>query len=229
MKRKLAAAAVLQSFAEIAFGPAGRYRLKRSRYPLEKRVFDVSVILVCLPVWLPILGLILLAVKLTDLRRPALFRQWRTGRGAKRFLILKVRTMTSGEPQALTTLPDYNSIRGSQSKSIFDARVTRLGRLLRKTHLDELPQLFNVLKGDMSLVGPRPNTPPVELYREWWRARLQCLPGITGLWQVRRSENGAYDERARLDIRYLRNRSIALDLRILFETFVVSFVHRGGA
>jgi lipopolysaccharide/colanic/teichoic acid biosynthesis glycosyltransferase len=204
-------------------------RMHRSWYPAAKRAFDVGAILVALPLWLPLLVLILVMVKLWNPRRPALFRQWRTGLHGRRFLILKVRTMKP-EPEG-TSAPraDCTSVRGPQFKSPYDPRITRLGRLLRTTHLDELPQLINVLKGDMSLVGPRPNTPPVELYNDWWRARLQCRPGITGLWQVRRTASGGYDERARLDIAYLRKRSFALDVRILVETLVASFVYRSGA
>ena len=109
-----------------------------------------------------------------------------------------------------------------------DPRITRVGRFLRKTSLDELPQLFNVLKGDMSLVGPRPTSFGVETYSLWHTARLDVKPGITGLWQILGRSSIDFDERLRLDIAYIRNRCLTLDIKILFRT-IGSVLKRNGA
>jgi lipopolysaccharide/colanic/teichoic acid biosynthesis glycosyltransferase len=109
-----------------------------------------------------------------------------------------------------------------------DPRVTRIGRILRKTSLDELPQIFNVIKGDMSLVGPRPTSFDVSTYSLWHTERLEVLPGITGLWQINGRSNLDFDERLKLDIKYIEKQSLWLDIKIIFFTITAVFTQRGA-
>jgi lipopolysaccharide/colanic/teichoic acid biosynthesis glycosyltransferase len=121
-----------------------------------KRAFDLTVTLAAMPVWLPVLAALIVAVKISGPRNPAIFRQWRTGYRGRRFKVFKIRTMVPKAEEMVKEMTSRNEAGGPQFKMRNDPRVTRIGRILRKTYLDELPQLFNVLKGEMSLVGPRP-------------------------------------------------------------------------
>ena len=141
-----------------ALGVAAPIRTKPSWYPLKKRAFDLSLTLLAMPVWLPLLALVLAVVKLADPLAPALFRQSRTGLNGVRFEILKVRTMVPGADQAPSSRPTLRSVRETQHKSRLDPRVT-IGRSLRSTHLDELPQLFNVLRGEIESCWASPEHP----------------------------------------------------------------------
>ena len=193
-----------------------------------KRAFDLTVTLAAMPVWLPVLAALIAAVKISDLRNPAIFRQWRTGYRGRRFKVFKIRTMVPNAEQLVKEMMDRNEAGGPQFKMHNDPRVTRIGRILRKTYLDELPQLFNVLKGEMSLVGPRPASTPVDAYSDWWKSRLMIVPGLTCSWQINRDINGDFDGRTRLDIAYMRRRSMAQDLSLLVRTVVVAFIKRTG-
>jgi lipopolysaccharide/colanic/teichoic acid biosynthesis glycosyltransferase len=193
-----------------------------------KRVFDLIVTLAAMPAWLPLLVVLIAAVKISDPRNPAIFRQRRTGYRGRRFKVFKIRTMVPNAEQLVKELMAHNEVGGPQFKMRNDPRVTRLGRLLRKTCLDELPQLFNVLKGEMSLVGPRPASANFDDYSDWWKARLMARPGLTGRWQVDRHLCSDFDGRARLDIAYMRRRSMAQDLSLLARTVVFAFVRRSG-
>ena len=156
----------------------------------------------------PLLILSALAIKL-DSPGPVFFTQERVGKDGNDFRIIKFRTMVVGaEKQGA----GYEVLAG-------DARITRLGNVLRRLHIDELPQLFNVLKGDMSLVGPRPALPEeVAQYEEWHKRRLEASPGITGLWQVSGRSLVGFEEMVLLDTFYCENWSFGLDLKILFKT-----------
>ena len=136
------------------------------------------------------------------------------------FKLLKFRTMVVNAEQLIKDLEKYNEADGPLFKMKNDPRVTAMGRFLRKTSLDELPQLLNVLKGDMSLVGPRPPIPyEFECYDLWHRRRvLEAKPGITGLWQVSGRSRTTFDDMVRLDLRYIRNRSLWLDFKIILKT-----------
>lgn len=193
-----------------------------------KRAFDLTVILAAMPVWLPVLTALIVAVKISDPRNPAIFRQWRTGYRGRRFKVFKIRTMIPNAEQLVKEMADHNEAGGPQFKMRNDPRVTRIGRILRKTYLDELPQLFNVLKGEMSLVGPRPASTPVEAYTDWWKSRLMIVPGLTCSWQINRDINGDFDGRTRLDIAYMRQRSAAQDISLLVRTVIVAFIKRSG-
>ncbi|CAN5766487.1 MAG: sugar transferase [Ilumatobacteraceae bacterium] len=182
-----------------------------------KRTFDVVVSVLLIIVLSPVLAVIALAIK-TD-GGPVLFRQRRVGRDEQEFEVLKFRTMVVDAEARLAALQDENARSGPLFKLAVDPRVTRVGRLLRATSLDELPQLFNVVRGDMSLVGPRPALPrEVASFTPELRTRHGVRPGITGLWQVEARDNPAFDAYSRLDLFYVKNWSIALDIVIMLGT-----------
>jgi lipopolysaccharide/colanic/teichoic acid biosynthesis glycosyltransferase len=159
---------------------------------------------------------------------PVLFRQPRTGKGGRRFIMYKFRTMVTNAEELKLKYAHLNELNWPDFKITNDPRVTWMGRFLRKTSLDELPQLFNVLKGEMSLVGPRPTSFDVKTYSLWHTERLEVLPGITGLWQIRGRSKLEFDDRLRLDIQYIRNRGFWLDLEILVRTLPAVFAQRGA-
>jgi lipopolysaccharide/colanic/teichoic acid biosynthesis glycosyltransferase len=209
--------------------------LKRPYGTVVKRVFDLVITLVVLALLWPVMLLIAALIKL-DSPGPALFVQQRIGKWGRPFRIYKFRTMAHNLDDAAHRKFMQAFVRGdigkrNDGKVIYkpfsESQVTRVGRLLRKTSLDELPQLLNILKGEMSLVGPRPNVPyEVEAYKEWHKERLGVLPGITGLAQVRGRSTIDFDNIARYDIEYARRMSLRLDLRILIAT--VSSVFKGS-
>jgi exopolysaccharide biosynthesis polyprenyl glycosylphosphotransferase len=183
-----------------------------------KRVVDLVGASLLLLFGAPVLGLIALLVWL-DSGRPVVFRQTRVGTDGKPFEMYKFRTMHQGAEVHLERLRDLDEIDGAMFKIRRDPRITRVGKLLRRTSLDELPQLLNVLRGEMSLVGPRPPTPnEVESYEEWHKRRLQGRPGMTGLWQVSGRSLLSFDETALLDIFYIENWSLWLDFKIILRT-----------
>jgi len=166
-----------------------------------------------------------LAVKLGS-KGPVLFRQTRVGRRGRPFTLLKFRTMIEGA--AAIDVP--NDSEGPLFKSKSDPRITTAGRFLRRWSLDELPQLLNVLRGRMSLVGPRPPLPEeVELYEDWQRDRLEVRPGMTGLWQVRGRSDLSFDDYVRLDLFYIENWSLAYDFYLLAKTIPAVLSGRGAA
>jgi exopolysaccharide biosynthesis polyprenyl glycosylphosphotransferase len=185
---------------------------------LIKRGMDIVGALLGLTVGAPLLALIAAAIGL-DTPGPVVFRQTRVGIGGRRFEMYKFRSMYEGAEAELETLLELNESDGPTFKIRKDPRITRLGRFLRRTSLDELPQLLNVLRGEMSLVGPRPPLPEeVENYANWHRRRLEVRPGMTGLWQVSGRSLLSFDEAVLLDIHYIENWSLGLDLQILLRT-----------
>jgi lipopolysaccharide/colanic/teichoic acid biosynthesis glycosyltransferase len=189
-------------------------------YHVSKRLIDLTLASLTLVLTLPLIGAITLAIWLDD-RGPVIYRQQRTGRHGRRFTLRKFRTMCVDADEMKADLQKLSTIAWPDFKLDHDPRITRVGRFLRVAYLDELPQLINVLKGEMSLVGPRPTSFHADKYDVWHTERLEVIPGITGLWQVRRtSEESSFDERLRLDIEYVRNRSLALDFRLMAETFL---------
>jgi len=183
-----------------------------------KRAIDFAASLLGLIVLSPLMALIALAIKLES-PGPALFKQERVGRNGRRFGIYKFRSMVADAEEQKADLEALNEADGPLFKIKDDPRRTRMGRLLRKLSLDELPQLYNVLRGDMSLVGPRPNIPAeVEQYQEWHKRRLDVVPGITGLWAVSGRSDLTFDEMTLLDIYYIENWSPAMDLKIALRT-----------
>jgi exopolysaccharide biosynthesis polyprenyl glycosylphosphotransferase len=196
---------------------------------LIKRALDVILSLVLLPAIAPLLIMIALLVKMTS-SGPVFFKQERIGRNKRRFHIYKFRTMVINAEKLQSALEGLNEAAGPVFKIKNDPRVTPIGRLLRRTSLDELPQLFNVLRGEMSLVGPRPL--PLRDYegfdQDWQRRRFSVRPGITCLWQVNGRSNVAFDHWMKLDLQYLDEWSIWLDMKILVQT-IPAVLKRSGA
>jgi lipopolysaccharide/colanic/teichoic acid biosynthesis glycosyltransferase len=199
---------------------------QRRRYVVSKRAFDLVVGSLLLLLMLPVLAACALAVRL-DSPGPTFFGQLRTGRDGRRFRMYKFRTMLANAEELKASLAHLNVLPPPDFKIPNDPRITRVGRFLRATSLDELPQLFNVVRGDMSLVGPRPTSFAPSTYEVWHTHRLDVTPGITGLWQVEGRGAMTFDERLRLDVTYIRRASLAYDLRLLLRTFG-AVVRRSG-
>jgi exopolysaccharide biosynthesis polyprenyl glycosylphosphotransferase len=193
-----------------------------------KRSLDLIVAVGGMIVLLPCSLLIALAIKL-DSRGPVLFAQPRVGQGGREFAIHKFRSMRLGAEEEKQELADLNEASGPLFKMRNDPRLTRMGRVLRRWSLDELPQLYNVVRGEMSLVGPRPPTPAeVAEYEDWHLKRLTVRPGITGLWQVSGRSELPFAEMVLLDVYYVENWSLALDLKILLRTVPKWFSGEGA-
>lgn len=193
-----------------------------------KRISDIVFSLIGLILFSPLMLLIALAIKL-DSPGPILFKQIRVGKGGQEFVFYKFRSMHQGAEEEQPKLADLDEVVGPTFKIRHDPRCTRVGRILRRTSLDELPQLYNVLRGEMSLVGPRPALPSeVAQYKEWHRRRLEISPGITGLWQVSGRSELTFDEMCLLDIYYLENWSPLLDLKIALKTIPAVIIGTGA-
>jgi exopolysaccharide biosynthesis polyprenyl glycosylphosphotransferase len=193
-----------------------------------KRTFDLVLSLALLIVLAPVLLLIALAVKLSS-SGPVIYRSTRPGMGGKPFHCFKFRTMRDQADQIQADLEPFNESSGALFKIRRDPRLTRVGRFLRRFSLDELPQLVNVVRGEMSLVGPRPlPTRDFERLEEWHKKRYLVLPGITGLWQVSGRADLDFDDLVRLDFLYLERWSILLDLAILLRTIPAVLSRRGA-
>ena len=205
----------------------GRPWLNDEHYARCKRAMDLTLSLLSLPVVLGIIAVCMVLIKI-DSPGPIFFVQSRTGRGGRRFRMYKMRTMFRNAEELKSKYMHLNELAWPDFKITNDPRMTRAGRFLRKTSLDELPQLLNVLKGDMSLVGPRPTSFSSVTYSLWHTARLEVKPGLTGLWQVSGRNELEFNERVRLDIAYERHRSLWLDTRIILRTVVCIFTQRGA-
>ncbi|HEX2171092.1 MAG TPA: sugar transferase [Dehalococcoidia bacterium] len=183
-----------------------------------KRALDIVIAALALVLFSPLWLLIALLIKI-DSPGPIFFRQVRVGRGATLFGAYKFRSMRVNAESEIDELWAQNEASGPLFKMRRDPRVTRIGRFLRRTSLDEVPQFYNVLRGEMSLVGPRPPIPAeVEQYEDWHKKRLQVAPGLTGLWQVSGRSELPFDEMVMMDLFYIENWSLALDLKILIRT-----------
>jgi exopolysaccharide biosynthesis polyprenyl glycosylphosphotransferase len=195
-----------------------------------KRVLDVALASFLLLIGMPIAGMIALTIKLTSGGGSVLFRQTRCGLNGRSFTLYKFRTMVEGAEERRRELLHLNEMNGPVFKLRSDPRVTRLGRLLRRFSLDELPQLWNVLRGDMSLVGPRPPIPEeVAQYKRWQRRRLAMKPGLTCLWQISGRNDLDFDRWMQLDLEYIDSWSPLLDLKILLKTVPVVLSGRGAS
>ena len=196
--------------------------------PLAKRVFDIVLAAVVLILAMPVLLLAGLAIKLTS-PGPAIFTQARVGRDGQLFYMRKLRTMVVDAESQLASLQHLSESKGPLFKIKDDPRITRLGKLLRKLSIDELPQLVNVIRGEMSLVGPRPALPSeVEMWDRELHNRLRVQPGITGMWQVQGRSDGDHDSRyAQLDLFYVDNWSLVTDILIVLRTIPVVIGRRG--
>ncbi|MDH3712837.1 MAG: sugar transferase [Gammaproteobacteria bacterium] len=195
--------------------------LRGWQYEMVKRCFDLSLVAITAPLWLLGYGLCALMVKLEDPRTPVLFIHERTGRHGKRFRMLKFRSMVKDAEAQKKLLRERSAVAWPDFHLKDDPRVTPIGKFLRKSNLDELPQILNVIRGEMSLVGPRPTSFSSAHYTLWQTERLEVMPGITGLWQILGRGTTEFDERLRLDIAYIDRRCLWLDLQILARTIVM--------
>lgn len=189
-------------------------------YLAVKRCFDIVFSLLCIIVFtIPILFVMLLIVIDSPGASP-IYTQYRVGKNGRVFKFYKLRSMVPGADQMLDSLLDQNEMEGPAFKISNDPRITRVGRVIRKTCIDELPQLWNILKGDMSFVGPRPPLPrEVEQYNDFQRNRLSVVPGLTCYWQIQPNRNSlTFDKWLELDLKYIEERNIKTDLMIIFKT-----------
>ncbi len=195
---------------------------------LIRRVMDMIFALLLSPIWLPITGLTAVLIKLTS-PGPVFFKQERCGLNGRLFTMFKLRSMVDDAEQLRFELESLNEMDGPVFKSSRDPRITVVGRFIRRFSIDEFPQFFNVLRGDMSLVGPRPPLPQeVSKYARWQKRRLSMKPGMTCLWQISGRNQVSFDEWMKLDLSYIDNWSLLLDLKILLKTVPVVLLGRGA-
>ncbi|MEA4907924.1 MAG: sugar transferase [Anaerolineaceae bacterium] len=197
-------------------------------YLVLKRIMDLTLVVLASPFWLLLIAVIFILIKLESPRDPVIFVQPRTGMGGRRFNMYKFRTMVVNAEELKEKYAYLNELKWPDFKITNDPRITRIGRFLRKSSLDELPQMFNILKGEMSLVGPRPTSFSPKMYELWHTERLDVLPGLTGLWQIVGRGEFQFDERLRLDIAYIQRRCMWLDIQILFRTVSAVFQQKGA-
>lgn len=193
-----------------------------SNYLIAKRVIDVVGSVFGLLLLSIVFIAVAILIKLEDPKGPILFTQKRIGLNGKEFKMYKFRSMVSDAEEILKELLKYNEVSGAMFKMKDDPRITKIGKFIRKTSIDELPQLFNVLKGEMSLVGPRPPLPrEVEMYSRYDKQRLLVTPGCTGLWQVSGRSSVGFDEMVELDLQYITKRTLIFDLKIILKTILL--------
>lgn len=198
-------------------------------YSILKRVIDVVGALFGLIILSPILIIVGILIKLES-KGPIIFAQKRVGLNGKEFKMYKFRSMVINAEALKEKLAEKNEMSGPMFKIKDDPRITKVGKFIRKTSIDELPQLINVLKGDMSLVGPRPSLPnEVKEFEDWMLKRLEVKPGLTCYWQVMGRNNIDFENWMKLDIKYVNERSFWLDIRLIFKTFFVLFGDKNAA
>lgn len=194
-----------------------------SFYEVIKRVIDVVCSFVGVLVLSPLFVVIAIIIKFTS-KGPVFFSQKRVGRDGKEFKMYKFRSMVVNAEELKEKLAAQNEMSGPMFKMKDDPRVTKVGKFIRKTSIDELPQLFNVLKGDMSLVGPRPSLPKeVAQFEDWMYRRLEVKPGLTCYWQVSGRNNIDFEDWMKLDIKYVDERNLWIDIKLIFKTVGVLF------
>lgn len=197
-------------------------QLRRKRgYWIGRRIQDIFFSLLALVVLSPVFLIISLIIFISDPHGSPIFKQTRCGRDGKEFTFYKFRTMCVDAEDQLEELLEHNEMEGPAFKMENDPRVIRGGKILRKTSLDELPQLWNILKGDMSIVGPRPCLPrEIEQYDDYQKQRLYISPGLTCYWQIQPNRNSLnFDEWMELDLKYIQERSFLVDWKIILKTF----------
>ncbi len=201
---------------------------KKTQYLILKRLFDIIISFLVIMLLFPLFIIITIAIKL-DSKGPVLFSQKRVGENGRTFAFYKFRSMVHGAEALRVKLEGLSEVEGPIFKIKQDPRITRLGKFLRHASIDELPQFFNVFKGDMSLVGPRPPLPKeVEKYTPHQMKRLSAKPGLTCLWQISGRSNVSFYEWVELDIYYIQYRSFLLDLKILIRTIPVVIIGKGA-
>ena len=193
-------------------------------YSVTKRLIDIVGSLCGIILLSPLFLIVAILIKLEDPKGKVFFAQERNGRYPKTFKMYKFRSMVHNAEELLKDLMDRNEQTGPVFKINDDPRITKVGKFIRKTSIDELPQLFNVLKGDMSLVGPRPAIPrEVDQYNSYQMQRLAVKPGLTCIWQVSGRNNIGFDEWVEMDIEYIKTRNLWLDIKLIFKTVGVLF------
>ncbi|MHB9036472.1 MAG: sugar transferase [Armatimonadota bacterium] len=216
------------------------YSVRKIRPYKSKRILDLIAVSLCLVLAAPLAAIVALLIKISS-PGPVLFKQTRIGKGGDKFTFYKFRSMridcddtSHRQYMKLFIEGKEEELKSFQSgkkvyKMTCDDRVTAVGKFLRRTSLDELPQLLNVFRGDMSMVGPRPHIPyEVDLYQDWHRRRLNGLPGITGWWQIHGRSRVTFDDSVKMDIWYLEHQSLILDIRIMLRTITKAIVGRGA-
>lgn len=198
-------------------------------YLFIKRIFDIVASFAALLILSPLFLVIAILIKLEDPQGPVFYSQIRVGRNGKKFRMYKFRSMCVDADKKLKDLLAKNEVEGAMFKMKDDPRITRVGKWIRKTSVDELPQLWNVLHGDMALVGPRPPLPrETATYSEYDKQRLYVQPGCTGLWQVSGRNDVGFHEMVALDIQYIKTRNLWVDIKIMFKTVGI-MIHPNGA
>lgn len=198
-------------------------------YHFLKRLMDILGSSVGLIVLSPIFIIIAIAIKIEDEKGPVFFSQIRIGKDGKKFKMYKFRSMCVDAEIKLKELLKYNEVEGAMFKIKDDPRVTKIGKFIRKTSIDELPQLWNVLKGDMSLVGPRPPLKrEIQEYSTYDNQRLLIKPGCTGVWQISGRNNVGFNDMVQMDINYIRNLSILNDIKIIVKTAYIMLKPNGA-
>lgn len=200
----------------------------QNRYEKIKRFFDICLSAAALVVLSPLLLVIAILIYLED-KGPVIYSQTRIGKDGRAFKLYKFRSMCVDADEKLKDLQKLNERDGPVFKIRDDPRVTKTGKFIRKTCIDELPQLVNIIKGDMSIVGPRPPLPnEVEQYNSYQKQRLLVVPGLTCYWQIQKGEETTFDEWVELDLKYIKERSILLDFRLILLTFKVILSGKGA-
>ena len=200
----------------------------QNRYEKIKRFFDICLSSAALVVLSPLLLVIAILIYLED-KGPVIYSQTRIGKDGRAFKLYKFRSMCVDADEKLKELQELNERDGPVFKIRDDPRVTKIGKFIRKTCIDELPQLVNIIKGDMSIVGPRPPLPnEVEQYNSYQKQRLLVVPGLTCYWQIQKGEETTFDEWVELDLKYIKERSILLDFRLILLTFKVILSGKGA-
>lgn len=198
-------------------------------YFFVKRVVDVIGSAVGLVLLSPVFIIVAVLMKIEEPRGPIFYSQTRIGKNEEKFKMYKIRSMCVDADKKLTELLKHNEVEGAMFKMKDDPRITKVGKIIRKTSIDELPQLWNVIKGDMSLVGPRPPLPrEVEIYTNHDKQRLLVKPGCTGLWQISGRNEVGFDEMVELDLQYIKNVSVKNDVEIMVKTVGVMLKPNGA-
>lgn len=198
-------------------------RKESTLYKVSKRALDVIASFLGLVILSPILLIVAILIKLES-KGPAIFSQSRIGLNGKEFKMYKFRSMVQNAEELKEKLAKQNEMSGPMFKIKNDPRVTKVGKFIRKTSIDELPQLLNILKGDMTLVGPRPSLPrEVEKFESWMLKRLEVKPGLTCYWQVSGRNNIDFYEWMKLDLKYVNDMGFWLDIKLIFKTVAVLF------
>lgn len=229
----------MTNFSQITLTPEEFVHLKkavwsasdsnRKVYWVVKRFFDIILSLVAIILLSPLMIIVSLIIFIDDPKGSPIFTQERVGRHGKKFKLYKFRSMVVNAEELLEKLQSKNEKDGPVFKMKDDPRITRIGKFIRKTSIDELPQLFNILKGDMTIVGPRSSLPKeVKEYNEYQAQRLFVTPGLTCYWQTTKNRDSvSFDEWIDLDIKYILERTWTIDIKLIFKTFIVVFTGQG--